>query len=295
MTETYQTGSEALATWRDDVLAGKPPELYPIGKGALSRIEVGPKLVTLIGGAPGAGKTALTMQAVIDALRIEMSPAALFDRQLARLSGIDLTTIRYRRLGSEHAKRITLAMDTLELLAERLCFVRPRPPFSLENIADTADEFGAKLLLLDYIQRIPPPGVHNDRRGSIDATMGYLRKFADEGSAIIVVSAVARSKDTQGRSSYDAKFVNLASFRESSELEFGADDAFILVSDKGNVTLKHLKARNGEANDIVLTFDKPRQHFGDAVLPAGSPSQRKSRKSDVKALWEKAQPAAEGS
>ena len=59
--------------------------------------------------------------------------------------------------------------------------------------------------------------------------------------------------------------MNLASFRESSELEFGADDAFILVNDlddaETGVILKHLKARHTEAKDIALTFDRPRQRF----------------------------------
>ena len=133
------------------------------------------------------------MQAVVDALRltptlraclcnIEMPPAVLLDRQLARLSGIDLKTIRYRQLTGEHADRIDQAMNTLEPLAERLCFVRP--PFDLSNVAAAVDGFQADLILLDYIQRIPPPGEHGDRRGAIDQTMDFLRQFADSGIAV---------------------------------------------------------------------------------------------------------------
>ena len=50
------------------------------------------------------------------------------------LSGVDLTTIRYRRLKAEHAKRIDAGMATLESVADRLAFVRP--PFELGNVAD---------------------------------------------------------------------------------------------------------------------------------------------------------------
>ena len=53
----YTTAADALVSWRDDVLTGKAPTLYPLGTGELARIEVGPGLVILIGGAPGAGKT----------------------------------------------------------------------------------------------------------------------------------------------------------------------------------------------------------------------------------------------
>ena len=267
----YRSGADVLDGWRDDVLSGKPPTFYPIGEGELARIEIGPGLVTLLGGAPGAGKTAFTMQAVVDALRltptlravvcnIEMPPSVLLDRQLARLSGVDLTTIRYRRLTAEHSDRIDAGLSTLTEVCDRLAFVRP--PFDLANIAAVADEFDAGLIVLDYIQRIQPPGEHGDKRGSVDATMNHLRAFADAGVAVVVLSAVGRTKDKQGRSSYSGEGLSLASFRESSELEFGADDAFILTPDtESDVILRHLKSRNGECRDLRLTFDKPLQRF----------------------------------
>ena len=269
----FQAAADVLHGWRDDVLSGQPPTLYPIGDGELRRIEIGPGLVTLIGGAPGAGKTAFTMQAVVDALRltptlravvcnIEMQPVVLLDRQLARLSGIDLTTIRYRRLRGEHAERIDAGLNALDELGDRLAFVRP--PFDLSNVAAVADEFDAGLIVLDYIQRIQPPGEHGDKRGSVDATMNHLRQFANADMAVLVLSAVGRTRDSRGRSSYSGEGLNLASFRESSELEFGADDAFILTphdETEEEVVLRHLKSRNGECRDLRMRFDKPRQSF----------------------------------
>lgn len=303
MTTNYQTAGDVFDGWRDDVLTGSPPVLFPIGTGDLGRIEIGPGLVTLFGGAPGAGKSAFTMQAVTDALRltptlralvcsIEMPPKVLLDRQLARLSGIDLTKIRYRQFDASHADRLDQAMHTLEALGERLAFVRP--PFNLENVAAGADEFKADLIVLDYIQRIPPPGQHGDRRGAVDASMSYLREFADADVAVVVVAAVARAKDSKGRSSYDADGLNLASFRESSELEFGADDAFILAPD-GNaddqVVLRHLKARHTQAQDLVLRFDRPHQSF--TPVTAGEPWTPKKGRLQTKlaALWSKTEAA----
>lgn len=296
----FTTAADVMAGWRDNVLTGTPPTLYRVGGGALARIEVGPGLVNLFGGAPGAGKTAFTMQAVIDALRltptlrvcvcnIEMPPAILLDRQLARLSGIPLNLIRYRQLTAEHGERVATAMHALEEIADRLCFVRP--PFDLNNVADSADAFFAGgadhgLILLDYIQRIRPPGDHNDKRGSVDACMDYLRRFADTGIAVVVVSAVGRSKDRSGRNSY-TEGLNLASFRESSELEFGADSAFILApaDDADAVTLKHLKDRHGECRDIALRFDRAHQSFtlADAVTTAQADKGRLSQA--LEALW----------
>jgi replicative DNA helicase len=299
----FLSASDAIAGWRDDVLSGKPPLRFPLGTGELARIECGPSAVLLLGGAPGAGKTAFSMQAVVDALRltsdlravvcnVEMTPAALLDRQLARLSGIDLAPIRYRQLGSQHADRIDQAMNTLEHLADRLAFVRP--PFDLMNVAATADAFDARLLLLDYIQRIPPPGEHGDKRGAVNATMDYLRQFADEGMAVIVISAIGRTRDGKGRSSYTGEGLNLASFRESSELEFGCDDAFILTADDDQsdaVTLRHLKSRHGECRDLPLAFHRAQQRFGSAGGNPGPRPDASRLRSALTSLWARTAPA----
>ncbi len=296
----YLTGTDALASWREDVLTGTPPVLYPLGARELARLEIGPGIVWLLGGPPGVGKTGFAMQLLLDALRltpdlravvcnIEMPPAELLNRQLARLSGVDLSIIRHRRLTADHAGRIDQGFATLEQLAERLCFVRA--PFDLANVAATADAFDAGLLLLDYIQRIPPPGEHGDKRGAVDATMSYLRQFADAGVAVMVISAVGRGRDSKGRSSY-TEGLSLASFRESSELEFGADDAFILVpeEDGAGVTLRHLKGRYGEPKDIDLDFNGRLQRF----TPRNEPPVTGTPHSALAALWQETARAGDG-
>lgn len=276
----FIVAADAMDNWRDDVLTGKPPTFYRIAdSGPLSRIEIGPKLITLIGGAPGSGKTAFVMQSVVDALRlsptlravvcnIEMPPEVLLDRQLSRLSGVPLDAIRYRTLNASHAERIDTGLSTIDSFADRLCFVRP--PFDLANVAATADDFapltkaGGLLLVLDYIQRIAPPGTQGDKRGAIDSTMNYIRQFADAGAAVVVVSSVGRQKDKGGRSSYGGENLNLASFKESGELEFGADDAFILAptrDDWRTLKLSHLKARHTQPADVFLRFYGSTQTF----------------------------------
>ena len=295
----FQTAADVFDQWRDDLLTGTPPVFYPVGSGELTRLEVGPGLVTLFGGAPGAGKTAFTMQTTCDALRltptlravvcnVEMPPGILLDRQLARLAGIPAELIRRRKLDASHGTRLETGLATLESLIDRLAFVRP--PFDLDNIAAAADEFDAGLLLLDYAQRITPPGEHGDRRNSVNALMDYLRQFADAGVAVLVVAAVGRTRDAKGRSSYSADGLNLASFRESSELEFGADDAFILAPDAKDgelVTLRHLKSRHGEQRDIPLTFDKARQSFTPFDSTNATPKPDGKLQGALRLLWDR--------
>lgn len=310
MKANFVTAADAFDTWRDDILHGTPPVLYRLGTPeGLGQITIGPGLVTLLGGAPGAGKTAFLMQGMVDALRltpslrvcvcnVEMSAAVLLDRQLSRLSGIDLHTIRHRQFAAEHGDRLDQALNTLEAVADRLCFVRP--PFDLANVAAVADAFDAGVVVLDYIQRIQPPGTHGDKRGSVDATMSYLRQFADAGVAVVAAAAVGRTKDNKGRSSYDGDGLNLASFRESSELEFGADDAFILVpmpKEPDAVILRQLKARHSEPRDIELTFDRARQTFkpierGVEWNPNGDGGKLQSA---LAAMWNRTAPASDDS
>jgi hypothetical protein len=49
----FQSTADLLDSWRDDVLSGKPATFYPVATDELARIEIGPGLVTLVGGAPG--------------------------------------------------------------------------------------------------------------------------------------------------------------------------------------------------------------------------------------------------
>ncbi len=95
---TFVAGAAWFSEWESGVLRGAPPVLWPCARGFES-VELGPGLIVLVGGAPGAGKTALSMQLVTDALRadaslrvlvanVEMSPAVLLERQLARLQDI---------------------------------------------------------------------------------------------------------------------------------------------------------------------------------------------------------------
>lgn len=122
--------------------------------------------------------------------------------------------------------------------------------------------------MVDYIQRVATSLPSRDRRAAIDEAMSLLRRFADADKAIIAVSAIGRQKGRTGRNGYDADSLSLAAFRESSELEYGADDAYILApveseapASRRLVTMRHLKARFSQCEDISLRFDARYQSF----------------------------------
>ena len=275
----YVLTDDLLDDWRDDVLHGPPPKRFAMGNG-LESISLGPGMVALIGGAPGMGKTAFVMQCVTDAMvadrsltacvcNVEMPVERLLERQLSRLADVPLSDILHRRLNDKQRDALEPAFDVIEAIADRLVWVKSS--YTLEAVAEAADSIDAELIVLDYIQRIRSTGSRGeDKRSTVDATMDSLRRFADAGCCVLALSAVGRSRDKRGRQSYAGEDLSLASFRESSELEFGADDAYLLVSSDTNaspsdavvdVTLKQLKSRYGQPTDIHLIFDKAAQSF----------------------------------
>jgi replicative DNA helicase len=268
-------GQNAMGHWQQEVESGIPPVRYHVGRNCLEQIEIGPETVALFGGAPGAGKTALIMQMSIDALRlnddlravvcnVEMNASALLDRQLARVSGVDLRTIRQRQFTVPERSRIDQGIAALKPAIERLAFVMP--PFDLEHIVECVESFGGvSWVVIDYVQRIGVGGDHESKRASMNVLMERIRELASRGVAVIVASAVGRTRDSKGRSSYTPDGLNLASFKETGELEYGADQAYVLApdDDPASVVLRHLKSRNGELRDIELEFDGAHQSFRD--------------------------------
>jgi len=299
------SGADLFAAWNKSIFDTTPPPTWKIGA-AFDHVEIAPGRVVLIGGAPGAGKTALIAQWTFDGLdlnpklraviaNVEMSPSRLLDRQLARLSGIPLTTIRRRQVVPADHEKIGKALMRISQVIPRLAFVKA--PYTLDRIADAAADHKADLIVLDYAQRIEPPCRFNGMREKINALMSIMRQLTDAGIGILAAAALTRSRDSKGRSSYDGKHLNLASFRESSELEYGCDDAFLLYPAEPDadpnepvrlMTLNHAKSRDCETKDVILKFHRRFQKFEDAghwnATVKGSSSSPLDR---VKGIWAK--------
>jgi replicative DNA helicase len=275
---TYLSGAALLDPLLADIRSGKPPPSWPSGDPAFDHIEVGPGRIVLIAGPPAGGKTALLGQWTVGMLRsnpelrmlvanVEMPADALLTRQLSRLSGIPLTTIRRRQVHPCDAGRLDDAARVVQSVADRLAFAVD--PHRLDAIAKAGADSGADVLCLDYLQRIDPSGKATGMRERINLLMSELRRLADRGKVgILAAAAVSRSRDGKGKATYDGKHLSIASLRESGELEFGCDDCLILhpTDDTPNapvrsMLLRHEKARYGEPKDVALSFHRRTQRF----------------------------------
>jgi len=285
MTPTFTTGSELFGSWFADVERGEPPVRYALPE-PFAALDVRPGRLILFGGAPGGGKTAAILQVGIDMLRmnpaarllvanVEMVPALLVERVASRLAAVPLTAIADRTLSADQLGRVRAAVAALEPIAGRLAFLHA--PFALEHVAAAGTAFGANVLALDYIQRFTVGDGKGEKREQLETATTVLRRFCDAGAAVLVASAVARQKHAGG-STY--KGLNLASFRGSSELEYGCDSAYLFApGDGGTITLTCEKNRYGAVADIPTAFDPTTQTFRpapsgldgfDAATPAGT-------------------------
>lgn len=273
MTPTFTTGADLFGSWFADVERGEPPVRFKLPE-PFAALDVRPGRLILFGGAPGGGKTAALVQMGIDLLRgndaarllvanVEMMPALLVDRIVSRLSAVPLTAIADRTLTADQLGRVRMAVDALAPVAGRLAFLHA--PFALEHVAAAGTAFGANVLILDYIQRFAVGDASKDKREQLETAATVLRHFCELGAAVLVASAVARQKNAGG-STYHG--LNLASFRGSSELEYGTDGAYLLVpDDAGNILFQCEKNRYGAVADILTRFDPTTQTF--TAAPSG--------------------------
>jgi replicative DNA helicase len=114
--------------------------------------------------------------------------------------------------------------------------------------------------VIDYLQRLGAPGQHRDKRSQTNAILDTFRQFADAGPGLLLLSSVGRQPNKNGKSTYDG--LTLASFKESGDIEYAVDDAYILAPpEDGWATLKHVKARHTEMTDIVLRAELSLMRF----------------------------------
>jgi replicative DNA helicase len=261
----FVTATEVAASAAFDPEAPAPPR-FLVGA-PFQNLDIRPGRIVLIGAPPAAGKTAATLQITESVLannpevkaliaNVEMSPSDLLARIVARLSGVRVDIIGDRKYLPEEKAKVKTTLSLHASTLSRMAFLEP--PFDLEHLAETGDAFGANLLVIDYVQRF---GHENDQRENLDGLMSGIRRLALAGVAVIVVSSVGRRKDSKGQSTYAG--LNLASFRGSAELEFGADSAYILDNLDDAVTLRCVKARYGRPSSIDLQFVGEYQRFDE--------------------------------
>lgn len=286
----YMRGTDAFASWRDDIQHNREPVLWPVDSWD---VEIGPGRLVILAAAPGLGKTTLAVQWAADILRrnadvfavlqnVEMSPGALLDKMLSRFSGVPLADIYHRReLPAVWAEKRDVALDIIREIVPRLYFVTGASTLvAAQNTMKAASQetgLSECLYVADYVQRISAGNASGERE-SINKVMAGLRNIAQTGGAVLAVAAAGRQKAEKGGSNYEN--LGLASFRGSSEIEFGADAAYIIETIKGDTNITRMicvKNRFGFTRAVTVEFDRLRASF--------RPVAEVDLKADIKKAW----------
>jgi replicative DNA helicase len=280
------TMRDLCETLLDDLYHGDPPVEYQVAAEPWGSLAFRPGEIMALAAPPGMGKTAFIMQAAVNALRlnantrclvvnVEMTPKRLIQRQLARLSGVHLSDITNHRNLLGHQHNLQRAVATMQDIGDRMCFMPES--FQIEAIVDAmVQDARPDILVIDYLQRIECCEDTPDTRARLNMLMQRFRTIANAGVCVVLVSAVGRTASKRG-GGYNARELGLASMRESSEIEYGCDDVFVMVPEQQDdeqqragdaircVRLKHEKSRNNSQQDLRFAFDGATQSF--TLLP----------------------------
>ena len=262
---TFEKTSAELARFMLDLTEGKQEVSYAGGTVG-DDFVLAPGRITIIGAPPGAGKTALAAQIAFEAMdrhpeltlciaNAEMEVRELLKRELSRRSGIGHRTISkgLAALDEQRHEAVCVAYEELKPAAMRTWHMLT--PFNCEGLEELL-YVDPGILIVDYLQKFRSSAT--DARAGVDEVMTCLRELAMQGWAVLAMSATTRGNSKNG--GHDPQSLSLSSFKESGEIEFNADAAYVLRNRSENdasvkeIDLDCVKNRAGAMVCVELTF-----------------------------------------
>lgn len=194
--------------------------------------------ITIMGGTPKAGKSALFIQAAAD-MALRRLPVIYYDfengrqkiylRILSRLSRLAIEVIKQGGTGEEEKKRLKQATSTLETALHWLRVVNDRklsPDTMRRHIDFIRHETNSEytVVVIDSLHKLPFKDISQQRSG-IDGWLRQLEAIRDElAVSFLVISELERGVDGQ----FDRQ-PNLGSFKGSGDIGYSADNALVFL------------------------------------------------------------------
>jgi archaellum biogenesis ATPase FlaH len=259
-------GNEVLGKWYEELRSVNIIRPWDCGMPVLLK----PRMMIGIGGEPGVGKTAFVNQICFDALEnnqelklvicnVEMSIEELLERELARKSKVAYeqiqpniwTGVRNFTKNEDSIRMIEAGKAAMAGYLDRVWFIQP--PFSYENLEEACEESAAELVVVDYLQRLITKKEGNNQE-KITELMSKIRNIAMTDRCVLVLAALNRK---------GYKDLELSSFRDCSEIEYGCDSAYLMSLNIGSgcTEFKHVKHRYTKDLSFIATFKGKHQMF----------------------------------
>lgn len=220
----------------------------------------------VIGGRPSAGKTALTLQIMLEIAKehpvayysLETSAEKIMDRLVCCYCEIPFGAIKAGSVKEEDWKKVVDSYDGFKALKFH---VVEAAGWTVDQISASAVQLGAKVIFVDYLSLIKAQGRSLYER--VTNTSLDLHTLAQRQK----IAVIALSQLNRGASDTEP---DLTSLRESGQIEQDADCVLLLdICDKDNPAASGTSDRNliiaknkeGQTGKIKLGFYRHFQKF----------------------------------
>jgi len=213
----------------------------------------------IIGGRPSAGKTAFTLQMMLNISRnynvvyfsLETKPEKIFDRLISNFGGVSFNRIKTNSISEPEWTTITGSFSEFQKLKFNIV---QAAGMTTEQIKSKSIQLHADVIFIDYLTLIKSTGKGLYERAT-NISMDLHTIAQKDNIAIIALSQLNRD----GKSAPD-----MTSLRDSGQQEQDADAIILLNYDDQNPTERELiiaKNKEGRIGRIKLDFNGDKQSF----------------------------------
>ena len=249
-----------------------------------------------LGARPGVGKSALSLQMMLECARRgepwlflsqEMPAKQVADRAISHLGRVSRSAVRSGKMGQEDWGRV---MEAVEFGQAMPAYIDDQPALTIDDIrAKAASIPGLRGLVVDYLQLCSGLAKKSktsggNRNSEIEEISRGLKQLAKElNMPVIALSQLNRSVETRAD-----KRPMLSDLRDSGSIEQDADGIFFLYmaeesqkNEDGDKTecdllgFVNAKARDGQTGEFFVEFDGKFQTMRESMRePSKAPTKK---------------------
>lgn len=213
--------------------------------------------LTIIAGRPSMGKSALGMNAAVNAAKlgarvgfvsVEMDAVSLGMRMAASAAGLSISKLRRGDLKPDEWERLARASNEIAKLPLR---VLDAPSWTMGQIIRQCHAWhrtGLDMVVIDYLQRTEPD-IKTDRH---DLAIGHMAKSCKTMAAVLEIPVLLLSQLSRNLEQRQDKRPQMGDLRESGQIEQEADNIIMLYRD-------HVYNENSDESEAELIVEKQRQ------------------------------------
>lgn len=242
----------------------------------------------IVGARPGMGKTGFGVSLSLNLVRkgiphaffeVEMTKEQLTRRYISQLTGVPVTTLSFGEMSPKQREAVEGSFNKVIRLNSLLSIddsSEATPIYIRNRTKQLIAERGIKLIIVDYLQKLPSGNKFSSREQEVSYLSGQLAKLAKDCN-IVVVAFVQLNRTVEGRQD---KRPSLADIRDSGSVEQDAHKVGFIYRPEyyniqqfetgedalGKADIDWQKNRDGSIGRCTLCFDDKLTRFRDKPM-----------------------------